>query len=281
MPLTYVPQNVNTQRNTFSNASCVDDRRSLSVAQRVVQRAEGEKKDSNRASDCFDKKEFYKQLQYAEDDSVTFEDRNINIKYGNNRCTVSLFVGSDVNKDDKRMIESVIKQWIKKVKKMSIIIPNGLEIYVSNSFNAQCSMNFGSGKIFLVPEKMKYLNANPDAVQAPVAAKESNGNLEKFGVTTLMHESGHILHRQISGDFYKYRKLHIGDFGFKSGDIRPLTQEVSGYIVVSSAEFVAEVFAGLTSGKTYSEKVINMYKRFDGPYQNRIKKNKNERYFFF
>ena len=35
----------------------------------------------------------------------------------------------------------------------------------------------------------------------------------------------------------------------------------------SAAEFVAEVFAGLSSGMSYNEKIINAYKRLGGPLQ--------------
>ena len=48
-------------------------------------------------------------------------------------------------------------------------------------------------------------------------------------------------------------------------EIQNITGQVSWYSQTSIGEFVAEVYAGLIKGEKYSEEVINLYKKYNGP----------------
>lgn len=48
-------------------------------------------------------------------------------------------------------------------------------------------------------------------------------------------------------------------------EIQNITGQVSWYSQTSIGEFVAEVYAGLIQGKKYSDEVINLYKKYNGP----------------
>ena len=41
--------------------------------------------------------------------------------------------------------------------------------------------------------------------------------------------------------------------------------KVSSYASTGIGEFIAEVYAGLIQGKKYSNEVINLYKKYNGP----------------
>lgn len=48
-------------------------------------------------------------------------------------------------------------------------------------------------------------------------------------------------------------------------EIQNITGQVSWYAQTSIGEFIAEVYAGLIQGKKYSNEVINLYKKYNGP----------------
>ena len=50
-----------------------------------------------------------------------------------------------------------------------------------------------------------------------------------------------------------------------SKSIQATARKVSEYEPASPAEFVAETFAGLLDGKTYSDDVMALYKKYGGP----------------
>ena len=47
--------------------------------------------------------------------------------------------------------------------------------------------------------------------------------------------------------------------------IQEITGKVSPYSQTSSDEFIAEVYAGLVSGKKFSDDVMALYKKYGGP----------------
>lgn len=57
-------------------------------------------------------------------------------------------------------------------------------------------------------------------------------------------------------DLYK----HLTDI-----EIQNITGQVSWYSQTSIGEFVAEVYAGLINGRKFSNEVINLYKKYNGP----------------
>ena len=80
----------------------------------------------------------------------------------------------------------------------------------------------------------------------------------------IAHEMGHVLHGDKS---YKYREAAIMPIAEE-----PIKKEVSPYAATHPLEFVAEVFAGKVSGKTYSDRVMNYYKTLEGPDWEGVKK---------
>ena len=74
------------------------------------------------------------------------------------------------------------------------------------------------------------------------------------------HELGHCAHHDRAGsmfDAYKNTDFY--------GDKDAIAQEVSRYAVFNGVEFAAEVFAGLLTGKHYSDVVMRRYKAVNGP----------------
>ncbi len=269
MPLTYVPQNVNTQRNTFSNASCVDDRRSLSVAQRVVQRNTGVVQKTNEDLDAFEKGVFKKEIAEVKK-IVKFKKIKLSTGFFNGK---SVILHMDKNEENKEMIKESVVDWLKQMEK---VIPDGLNVYVSNAFERQRSFNYGRGKICLRTNSMKNLMSY---ISPPIAEKIAEGDLKKFTDVTLRHELGHILHRKCCDDFHTYTGATLGKNGVNQERINHIRDNVSRYAIQGClTEFVAEVFAGLSSGVSFDERVIEVYKRFGGPCQEYLVKNESDEY---
>ena len=75
------------------------------------------------------------------------------------------------------------------------------------------------------------------------------------------HELGHALQNKTDSRHFD---------NLKNSEIPPVfvervKSEVSRYAATSPREFVAEVYAGLRSGKTYSEDVMRFYNQWRGP----------------
>jgi hypothetical protein len=70
----------------------------------------------------------------------------------------------------------------------------------------------------------------------------------------LLHELGHACHWHASPELYE-----------TSGPAPPSARDVSGYAMEDAHEFVAEVFAGLVSGRTYPSDVLRAYEHLGGP----------------
>ena len=90
----------------------------------------------------------------------------------------------------------------------------------------------------------------------------------------IYHELGHCNHAAICKDYHKMGKLK--ELGFvvdksitkeflNTKSIQETASKVSDYAKESPAEFIAETFAGLIEGKTYSNDVMALYKKYGGP----------------
>ena len=79
---------------------------------------------------------------------------------------------------------------------------------------------------------------------------------EPLGV--IYHELGHALH--LRGAAPRYTNADWTD-----KNVAALRDRVSNYALRNPSEFVAEVFSGLMSGRTFGEDVMNWYRRFGGP----------------
>lgn len=114
-----------------------------------------------------------------------------------------------------------------------------------------------SGKIF-INERHPYWQ-DPPKVMGPSYARGwfSSDHDEHI----IVHELGHALHHRIDPTFYvglRRQKLN-------PAAVPTIETEVSRYGTDSPHEFVAEVFAGLSAGKTYNRAVMAMYRQLKGP----------------
>jgi len=76
----------------------------------------------------------------------------------------------------------------------------------------------------------------------------------------IIHEVGHLEHQKASPNSYDANSTW--SFGNKNTEI---TSKVSRYAQTNPKEFVAEVFGGVLSGKTYPPDVMGLYARLGGP----------------
>lgn len=81
-------------------------------------------------------------------------------------------------------------------------------------------------------------------------------------------DPNHVVYHEIA------HKLHhdkVGDRDFMYSPLMTLredaiiAEEVSFYGATESAEMVAEVFAGVIAGKTFSKEVMDIYEKYGGP----------------
>jgi hypothetical protein len=90
------------------------------------------------------------------------------------------------------------------------------------------------------------------------------------------HELGHLRHHESTTNFKFMKKIEeyvalgekpsdISKEFASSKNIQTTARKVSEYAPESPAEFVAETFAGLLEGKTYSDDVMALYKKYGGP----------------
>jgi len=77
----------------------------------------------------------------------------------------------------------------------------------------------------------------------------------------IFHEAGHLAHYQAGPK--NYLSLHR-DATFPDGAIADISGLVSDYAMTTPVEFVAEVFAGLITGRVYPASVISWYSHFGG-----------------
>ena len=71
------------------------------------------------------------------------------------------------------------------------------------------------------------------------------------------HELGHALHSQW--------RSYITASSWRIKGAKVIARQVSKYAATTPAEFVAETFAGLVSGKVYSPEVLLLYRKVGGP----------------
>lgn len=85
---------------------------------------------------------------------------------------------------------------------------------------------------------------------------------------TIFHELGHTAHEKNA--IFKYNNGTFKEGGklykmFKTPEMQEVAQKVSLYATETPYEFVADVFAGLMSGTKYSDDVMALYKKLNGP----------------
>ena len=85
---------------------------------------------------------------------------------------------------------------------------------------------------------------------------------------TIFHELGHTAHEKNA--IFKYNNGTFKEGGklykmFKTPEMQEVAQKVSVYATKTPYEFVADVFAGLMRGIKYSDDVMALYKKLNGP----------------
>jgi len=94
-------------------------------------------------------------------------------------------------------------------------------------------------------------------------------NSAKLKDGAVFHEVAHYLHVKSGFDTREGKKIYSRIFGMmNSASMDKILREVSYYSIAGSddgTEFVAEVFAGIMSGKKYSPAVMKIYRAFNGP----------------
>jgi len=86
----------------------------------------------------------------------------------------------------------------------------------------------------------------------------------------IVHEFGHWRHAQVItqdkfGFGFKYDGQVFSNKSFGSTARRVTAQKVSRYGATSPPEFIAETYAGLRSGNTYDQDVMDLYRLYGGP----------------
>ena len=275
MNTTYAQKKAPAQKmDANTAASVVDNSSQGETLQRKADMAKGKNiqgvvQKTNEDVDQSEKREFDTDLAKVKQ-KVNFEKTKMSKGLFHKKF---IFLYMDENEKDKETLKKSVTNWFEKMNK---VIPNGLEVYVSNEFMQQRSFNYGHGIICLKSKSMENLMNDMFPPIAKKIADNTDNKLEKFAEVTLKHELGHILHRQCCENFYKYkdRSRALSTWNvLDQNDVRNICNDVSGYslsgysLMGSAAEFVAEVFAGLSSGMSYNEKIINAYKRLGGPLQ--------------
>lgn len=98
--------------------------------------------------------------------------------------------------------------------------------------------------------------------QAREAGAQARWHASHLSQGTMHHELGHALHQ------VKYAGQSVGT----SIPQLPLTEvqkelikkQVGKYAAENSAEFVAETFSGMVSGRRYSDEIMDLYRKYDG-----------------
>lgn len=157
----------------------------------------------------------------------------------------------------------VITSAIEKIKAKGLKVPERIILFTPNAQNkGMRGWSTPYADVVLFNKDMKPSNKNllPDFIKNMGIRPNATDTAE--GV--VFHEIGHRLHGECPNTDEIWRALIGGPFDFA------LAKEV-GYYATSGdkfnagREFVAEVFAGLMSGKQYSKRVMKIYNALNGP----------------
>jgi hypothetical protein len=107
-------------------------------------------------------------------------------------------------------------------------------------------------------KRMNVLNPNR-ILMGKTAYQAQKADAKAMAV--VVHEIGHMLHeRQSSAIFWQNKRLGAATIPAN------IAQQISSYLINNNYdELVAEVFAGLVHGKTYSQAVMQAYQAQGGP----------------
>ncbi|MDR1167365.1 MAG: hypothetical protein LBK53_00550 [Heliobacteriaceae bacterium] len=142
----------------------------------------------------------------------------------------------------------------KKFSEFKTLDNNKLTKYISDAHNALCEK--------LAPKEIP--------TSSILAAKRSVFD-------TLFHEEGHLFHHKNSILSYNEMNVIYDDAGkitsigkyaqdfIKSPEEQFIASKVSKYAASSPLEFVAEVYARMMNGHKFTDDIMNLYKKYEGP----------------
>lgn len=157
----------------------------------------------------------------------------------------SLGVTIDAERGDLELVNGM-NQWIYSRKQAGATLPDRIEIHPKSGFiteHATAAADVKRGSILINRDHPRWKSTNYDS--------------------TLNHETGHLQHYK--NNKMKYDMLQHPTIGKHSNDGLKTAAKVSNYAKTNKVEFVAEVYSGMSSGKTYSKDVMSYYKQLNGP----------------
>jgi len=162
----------------------------------------------------------------------------------------------DSNDGDADAKAAAVHNAVKAIVDKGLALPTGLRVYCTKAYEAQnraFSRGVGWDALsYVILGSAALVGGRADALSATGLAGKNKPTI------TCIHEIGHILHERGAGDsFWETGSALSGKAANGS--------EVSGYAAQNKKEFVAEVFAGLILGKTFSPACMREYAALHGP----------------
>lgn len=152
------------------------------------------------------------------------------------------------------------KDALTSVMDFGFVPPATLRVYCMSSGNVQnrvFTRDPGWNAIY-------YITLGPTTCTPSGVASISNSVHPGFtkGHVTCIHELGHVLHAARMGEDFLAVNAEGGCTGAPTGTN---AVQVSGYAGGAKKEYVAETFAGMVIGRTYSPAVMTEYRLYNGP----------------
>ena len=181
-----------------------------------------------------------------------------NVVYSQSGVTINFRAGyGDTFAEDKI---AAVRSAIAKLDGLGLKLPNTIKVYTSSdeSFvnvafqrarggHREASIGLG-GKL-----------SQPNSLPVGKATLHGTGPIRRYITAVCVHELGHILHELASEEFFwstPANAITPGSLGAQAGSM---------YAGANIREFVAEVFAGLVYGETFSLSVMQAYRTYHGP----------------
>jgi hypothetical protein len=166
-------------------------------------------------------------------------------------------LGTRANYQGDLQIANRINEHLTDLKGRGVPMPPKVEI--SRSTHAAHAAEYipGTHTIAINPDSEFWLNPSKFALRMGLDNGWSTGN--RLHVVT--HEIGHWLHHMtFPGTFHSLNAVKL-----TPEQVGIIKDEVSERAATDPHEFVAEVYAGMVHGKTYSRQIRDWYNEFGGP----------------
>ena len=197
------------------------------------------------------------QYRKAEDDKPDFIRVPNFQSVGDAEDWASKVLGIAANYADNAVIADLVTNALAQVGEKGFEIPDVVvdeEIFTEyNEPDAPC-LHY-KGKVYINPKSEYWQDAENETKESYDIGWWSTPN--KYH--PIWHESGHFVHwKQLSQGVYN----KLTSFAIQKH--KGIAMNVSEYASMGPQEFIAEVFAGLMSGKEYSKEIIDLYIQYGG-----------------